>query len=457
MRLRARILAILLPVALAAAVVVRCGLAPDDELILNGQVTDVDGTPLQDSGVFVARTEQEGCPETIHEAVNGQNQSVAFDAFTSTQTDDQGNYAFEVWRFQTWTEESPGDSRCFRLEVDGNGGSRVYLQLSGGEFNSSAPTMLLWQDGPQIAPGPDGGLLAQNPKLLSTPIVATIDGGPGQFTNLQALYDWVLLEAAALQPPPSDGGVPFAPLAWHSQDLGDPLLIDGPLVEDFSLCVGTEALLVPGGFTTGGGNVSVRIAPGFNGLSRSALSCLPKGTTVPVSRGKSCSFDGTTLPGVGGLPCGTGCPLTDGALDVVALRTDRSTPDGGQDEIDIDLGQSTALATIIIRGLLWSGSTVSSPERVGRGPPPPLPLPMNVLGSVDDVSFNELASIEPLPPLNTAPTTAVETAATYAELGGSLADYRVDLPGTPQVRYLRFQSGLNQAFWAVREISAFAP
>jgi hypothetical protein len=424
---------------IAAVVVLRCAQEPDDQLILNGTLTTLSGAPLSDAGVTLLRTDLLGCPQTLHPGLNGQNLPYAFNSFAATQTDPNGGYLFDIWRFQAWTESAPGTNRCFRVEVDGDTGSKSLLQLGGGAFNSTAPALELWPDAPLLSSDPDGGYMLQNPPLRGAPIIASVDGGAGDFNGTSAVYDWALVQGDSL--------------VWHSLNEGGDFSVDGPLLEDFSVCASAEALLIPQVVTNG----LPFDAAQFLAMARSSTACLPPGTSVPLSRGKSCQF----TPGGGVAQPLSPCPLTDGVLDLYALRPDRAFPDvlGAQDTIDLDLGHSVAVRTIIIRGLVWTGSIVESQGPGGRGgPKTPPSVAMTVSGSVDSQTYTSLAAAQPAPsPITFTPGSLPPVPDLFAILSGGLGDYRIDLPAEPQVRYLRLEAGPNQAFWAVREISAFAP
>ncbi len=429
------------PVALLVLVgTLRCGAGePDNEVILYGQATLVDGTPISDAGVALTRSEDAHCPSSARETLK------VFDPFLTAQTDSSGNYLFDFWLFQTWSASSPNETRCFRLQVDGDNGSLARFQAGGNSVNSQAPTLQLWTSAPSLASA-DGGVIFSSPDLLSAPLDTGVgdDGGVGTFAGgTSSFYDWVVVQGDAI--------------VWHVQDTGQPLFVDAPLVEDFAasgqpVCAASEAILVPGEVQNGAPLSDAR----FRGIARSSAACVATGTLVPASRGKPCMLNGQPLAALGGcLPdggvCTATCPLTDGILSINALMPAGTPPPaGGEDTIDLDLQQTVVPATVIVRGLDWTGSEV--PSGTGRGgppgPPPTPARPASVLGSVDAQTWIPLGQIAPLG----------LSAATldYAALAGPYADYRIDLPeSTPAIRYLRLASGVGQGFFSAKEVSVF--
>lgn len=291
--------------AAVALVITGCTGRPDDPVFLFGAVRDEQGTALARAPLKLLRATSQQCRYLAF------RERAEFQEFTGTPytpmmeaaSAEDGLFLFKLLRFQV--DSTTWDWPCFQIHLEGSPtGARTIASIPGLYSGDLKMDPLYRLDHQTVTVATDG-----SEHVLTAARGPLEPRGPGTtFEGSLVAYEWDLTSA----------GKSF----WRAEWFDQALRIDARVREDFAQPRVTLDLLSyilsneqTGPFMTGSPFEQYALGP--------PATIPPAGAAVlPVSRGVVCAAGPRTW---------SPCPLTDGALDLVAMELgERASPENPQ-------------------------------------------------------------------------------------------------------------------------------
>jgi hypothetical protein len=387
----------------AAFGAILCGLgcAGDRPVFLYGRVQNGSGRSVARAPVTLSRFPGEDC--LFGRSFPEQQSPAVVEPFKHAETNDDGRFLFQLLQYDLAT------SFCYRTDVEGgkDGAKTSVWTPLGPLYNLDVhlDRVYRWDEGViSLEPTVDGHLLSSLPGPLNRS--ERVRFGVEDVVS----YEWAL---TALGKP-----------LWRVEQTGSPLLVDGPIREDFGQVEAHGvmlSILVPPDLEP---TPLLGSAASYHEHATGPAVDLPSiNPLLPVSRGAPCSIRATRFDP---------CPATDGKLDLATFPF--PFPRQPEDGLVLELTAPSTPSLAIFRDV-WSSS-----------------LSLTLEGSPDGVTWSPLGSLE-MPWNAGSPAmdrlSPYEWQLTQMSAGGRFLRMELTPPAQPITRIRA------RGFRALRELSVF--